>query len=471
MVAAKNAGGEAAPTAATVNANLVSGAPPPFLSKTYEMVDDLSTNSIVSWGDANNNFVVWNPPEFARNLLPKYFKHDNFSSFVRQLNTYGFRKVDPDQWEFANEGFLRGQKHLLKTINRRKTTHTQNQPQELQTQNATGAACVELGKFGLVKEIERLKRDKNVLMQELDRLRQQQQSTDHHLKTLVQRLQGMEHHQQQMMSFLAKAMQNPGFLSQFVQQNDSSQRIAGVNKKRRYPNLDRTKVENSSHEGQIIKYKLLINKAAKAMMMQILKYGTTPRLESVSESRNTLVDDIHSSVETLDCETLRNSRVTLSEVPSTSSVSCSPAPTEHSMILSSPAPSEIQSSEAMITPAEMAKTNLEPGISEAIALYHSDPFAAQVSAMQGRIPIGEANVTQNLSYSIPQAKSNYVNINHECDLVVVEAGKFPSDIGMDTLNEDDKLPSINDPFWEQFLEANPLYVDLELVNSSKNEGM
>ena len=63
-------------------------APPPFLVKTYDIVDDPSTDKVVSWSPTNNSFVVWDPPEFARDLLPKHFKHKNFSSFVRQLNTY-----------------------------------------------------------------------------------------------------------------------------------------------------------------------------------------------------------------------------------------------------------------------------------------------------------------------------------------------------------------------------------------------
>ncbi|KAL2520936.1 Heat stress transcription factor B-4 [Forsythia ovata] len=99
--------------------------PAPFLTKTYQLVDDPTTDHIVSWGEDNTTFVVWRPPEFGRDLLPKYFKHNNFSSFVRQLNTYGFRKIVPDRWEFANDFFKKGEKQLLCEIHRRKTAQPQ----------------------------------------------------------------------------------------------------------------------------------------------------------------------------------------------------------------------------------------------------------------------------------------------------------------------------------------------------------
>ncbi|KAI7744827.1 hypothetical protein M8C21_018219 [Ambrosia artemisiifolia] len=251
----------------------VVNAPPPFLVKTYDMVDDPSTDDVVSWSGGNNSFIVKDPPEFAKHLLPKYFKHSNFSSFVRQLNTYGFRKIDPDRWEFANEGFLRGQKHLLKTIVRRKPASGHNhQPQLPHGQTSSMNRCVEVGKFGLEEEVERLKRDKNVLMQEIVRLRQQQQATDNLMQSLVQRLQGMEQRQQQMMAFLSKAVNSPGFLAQFVQQNESTKLISEGNKKRRFKQeQDVSDNNNESADGQIVKYQLMINDSPNAMLRHFVR--------------------------------------------------------------------------------------------------------------------------------------------------------------------------------------------------------
>lgn len=60
----------------------------PFLTKTYQLVDDSEVDDLISWNEDGTGFIIWKPAEFARDLLPKYFKHNNLSSFVRQLNTY-----------------------------------------------------------------------------------------------------------------------------------------------------------------------------------------------------------------------------------------------------------------------------------------------------------------------------------------------------------------------------------------------
>ncbi|KAH6832484.1 heat shock transcription factor B3 [Perilla frutescens var. hirtella] len=151
--------------------------PPPFLLKTYMLVEDPATDEVISWNGDGTAFVVWQPPEFARDLLPTFFKHSNFSSFVRQLNTYGFRKVATNRWEFSNDMFRKGERDQLCEIRRRKAWSNKSQP-NVQAQAAAAAppendeqrssSTSSSSEFTtLIVENKRLKQENGVLNSEL----------------------------------------------------------------------------------------------------------------------------------------------------------------------------------------------------------------------------------------------------------------------------------------------------------------
>ncbi|XP_030528731.1 heat stress transcription factor B-2a-like [Rhodamnia argentea] len=119
--------------------------PAPFLLKTFDLLeetgrDDLGDDEeeddgdgdsdggamkkkkkmMISWNREGSGFVVWCPAEFSEHMLPKYFKHNNFSSFIRQLNTYGFKKTSSKRWEFKHDKFQKGCRHKLTEITRKK---------------------------------------------------------------------------------------------------------------------------------------------------------------------------------------------------------------------------------------------------------------------------------------------------------------------------------------------------------------
>ncbi|KAJ9183805.1 hypothetical protein P3X46_007612 [Hevea brasiliensis] len=192
--------------------------PPPFLKKTFEMVEDPETDSTVSWSKNRDSLIVWNAHEFSKHLLPKYFKHCNFSSFVRQLNTYGFRKIDPDRWEFANEGFRGGNKHLLKNIKRRSRYNKQQQ-------GAAGGD--DSAKPGLEAELESLKNDQDLLRIEILNLKQQQENSENQLSIVEQRIGVAECKQLQMFIFLAKAAKNRAFIQNLFQKRKQQRELDG----------------------------------------------------------------------------------------------------------------------------------------------------------------------------------------------------------------------------------------------------
>ena len=94
----------------------------PFVQKLYTMVDDPSTSDIIGWTSDGAAFEVLKLEPFTQGQLPTYFKHGNLSSFVRQLNTYGFSKVDANAWVFSHPDFVRGGGDRLGRI-QRKSSH------------------------------------------------------------------------------------------------------------------------------------------------------------------------------------------------------------------------------------------------------------------------------------------------------------------------------------------------------------
>lgn len=100
-----------------------------FIFKLYEILNNEKDNStIIHWNSSENGFVIINFENFRNILLPKHFKHHNYSSFVRQLNMYDFHKTKNDKLlEFINKRFQKNQLKMIKSIKRKKKFSENNE--------------------------------------------------------------------------------------------------------------------------------------------------------------------------------------------------------------------------------------------------------------------------------------------------------------------------------------------------------
>ncbi|KAF9992855.1 hypothetical protein BGZ79_002559 [Entomortierella chlamydospora] len=105
-----------------------------FIDKLYKMVEDPAIQHLISWAKEGDMFYVYNCIELSSSILPKFFKHNNWQSFVRQLNMYGFHKIyrydreesnmnrrnpETQRWQFYHPDFQRDQPHLRNNIKRK----------------------------------------------------------------------------------------------------------------------------------------------------------------------------------------------------------------------------------------------------------------------------------------------------------------------------------------------------------------
>ncbi|CAM8906353.1 unnamed protein product [Rhodiola kirilowii] len=115
---------------------------------------------------------------------------------ARDLTPERFRKIDSDKWEFANKGFVRGKKHLLKSIQRRKSPQMQ--------QGVGFGGSLEVGRAGFEDELNKLREERKILTREVAELQIEQDGTAQHMELVNQRIQVAERKQKQMTSLIQK---------------------------------------------------------------------------------------------------------------------------------------------------------------------------------------------------------------------------------------------------------------------------
>ncbi len=64
-----------------------------FLLTLYNILNENQYKEIISWNSEGTNIIISNPEKLSDIVLPKYYLHNKFNSFTRQLNIYGFHKI------------------------------------------------------------------------------------------------------------------------------------------------------------------------------------------------------------------------------------------------------------------------------------------------------------------------------------------------------------------------------------------
>ncbi|XP_062292772.1 heat shock factor protein 2 [Scomber scombrus] len=172
---------------------------PAFLTKLWTLVEDADTNECICWSQEGNSFLVLDEQRFAKEILPKFFKHNNMASFIRQLNMYGFRKVmhidtgivkqeRDGPVEFQHPYFKHGQDDLLENI-KRKVSNTRPEDSKIRQEDLgkilASVQSVHSKQESIDVRLATLKRENEALWREISDLRQKHAQQQQLIKKLI----------------------------------------------------------------------------------------------------------------------------------------------------------------------------------------------------------------------------------------------------------------------------------------------
>ncbi|CEP18095.1 hypothetical protein [Parasitella parasitica] len=179
-----------------------------FVHKLYNMVVDHQYQYLIAWNYTGSSFIVCNIMEFSKDVLPKHFKHNNFSSFVRQLNMYGFHKVNKSPrghrtlaenqiWEFSHPKFIKDRPDILDEI-KRKSLETENTTKRDHGDINSHMAMMQASQSEMMQQLARLQDNFNQVVRELAETKSRQTKQYQMLKSMMEFISSRQQQESQL---------------------------------------------------------------------------------------------------------------------------------------------------------------------------------------------------------------------------------------------------------------------------------
>ena len=108
-----------------------------FLEKLFNILKSKEDPKIIDWNEDGTKIIIFDPIKLSSKILPKYFGHQNYSSFVRQLNLYGFNKItniyNSKSEQYFNKNFQNNKDiKEIKNIKRNNKSNKENENEDIE---------------------------------------------------------------------------------------------------------------------------------------------------------------------------------------------------------------------------------------------------------------------------------------------------------------------------------------------------
>ncbi|KAJ5223274.1 hypothetical protein N7468_007816 [Penicillium chermesinum] len=151
---------------------------PPLRTEAEQVcfLDESKNTDLIRWSDDGNSFIVLDEDEFARTLIPELFKHNNYASFVRQLNirrmprATGAKEAKADL-EIKTEDAEENEVDDFGDDNATMPRETRARPQQLSLSADTPMQKDQLA--GVYRELQAIRQQQQVISTTITRLRKE----------------------------------------------------------------------------------------------------------------------------------------------------------------------------------------------------------------------------------------------------------------------------------------------------------